>query len=200
VLILPFTPVNKNNMLAWMAARCDSENYGRIIEYKFPKEKLVYGPLQIESRIDQDSEISELFTLWGQRGSSVIRGNLLVIPVKDSLIYVEPIYLRAEQSELPELKRVIIGYRDNIEIGVTLEEALYKTFGRAEIILPAGEEGAVPRREEPGIPSSIEDLIKEAGRYFNDAQERLKQGDFAGYGDSIQKLGTTLGELEEQAQ
>jgi len=201
VLILPFTPVNKNNMLAWMAARCDSENYGRIIEYKFPKEKLVYGPLQIESRIDQDSEISELFTLWGQRGSSVIRGNLLVIPVKDSLIYVEPIYLRAEQSELPELKRVIIGYRDNIEIGITLEEALYKTFGRAEVILPPEQrEAVVGEPERPGIPSSVEDLIREAGRYFDEAQDSLRQGDFAGYGDSIQKLETTLNELEERSQ
>jgi uncharacterized membrane protein (UPF0182 family) len=200
VLILPFTPVNKNNMLAWMAARCDPENYGRIIEYKFPKEKLVYGPLQIESRIDQNAEISELFTLWGQRGSSVIRGNLLVIPVKDSLIYVEPIYLRAEQSELPELKRVIIGYRDNIEIGTTLEEALYNTFGRAEIILPADQRDiAVREPGEPVIPSSIENLIKEAGQYFDEAQERLREGDFAGYGDSIQNLGTTLGELEERA-
>lgn len=200
VLILPFTPVNKNNMLAWMAARCDPENYGRIIEYKFPKEKLVYGPLQIESRIDQNAEISELFTLWGQRGSSVIRGNLLVIPVKDSLIYVEPIYLRAEQSELPELKRVIIGYRDNIEIGTTLEEALYNTFGHAEIILPADQRDIVVRIPgEPVIPSSIENLIKEAGQYFDEAQERLRQGDFTGYGDSIQKLGTALGELEERA-
>jgi uncharacterized membrane protein (UPF0182 family) len=100
VLILPFTPTNKNNMLAWIAARSDGENYGRIIEYKFPKEKLIFGPLQIESRIDQNSDISQLFTLWGQKGSSVIRGNLLVIPVRDSLIYVEPVYLRAEQSEL----------------------------------------------------------------------------------------------------
>lgn len=183
-----------------MAARCDPENYGRIIEYKFPKEKLVYGPLQIESRIDQNAEISELFTLWGQRGSSVIRGNLLVIPVKDSLIYVEPIYLRAEQSELPELKRVIIGYRDNIEIGTTLEEALYNTFGRAEIILPADQRDIVVREPgEPVIPSSIENLIREAGQYFDEAQEKLREGDFAGYGDSIQNLGTTLGELEERA-
>jgi hypothetical protein len=201
VLILPFTPVNKNNMLAWMAARCDPENYGRIIEYKFPKEKLVYGPLQIESRIDQNSEISQLFTLWGQRGSSVIRGNLLVIPVKDSLIYVEPIYLRAEQSELPELKRVIIGYKDNIEIGMNLEEALYRTFGRAEEILPPEQrEAVVGEPERPGIPSSVENLIREAGRYFDEAQERLRQGDFTGYGDSIQKLETTLNELEERSQ
>ena len=134
VLMLPFTPTNKNNMLAWMAAMCDPENYGRIIEYKFPKEKLLYGPLQIESRIDQNSEISQLFTLWGQKGSSIIRGNLLVIPIKDSLIYVEPVYLRAEQSELPELKRVIVGYQDKISIGETLEDALYEAFGSPEVV------------------------------------------------------------------
>jgi uncharacterized membrane protein (UPF0182 family) len=154
VLILPFTPVNKNNMLAWIAARCDLEDYGRIIEYKFPKEKLIYGPLQIESRIDQNSEISQLFTLWGQKGSSVIRGNLLVIPVKDSLIYVEPVYLRAEQSELPELKRVIVGYQDNIEIGLTLEEALVKLFSG---VIPVS-----PQEDEEGVvaPAPVELSIR----------------------------------------
>ena len=198
VLIIPFTPTNKNNMLAWMAAMCDPESYGRIVEYKFPKEKLLYGPLQIESRIDQNSEISQLFTLWGQKGSSVIRGNLLVIPVKDSLIYVEPIYLRAEQSELPEMKRVIVGYQDRIGIGLTLEEALYKVFGTRT---PESAEFAAA--EEPGgvTPLAVfrvDDLIHKANNYFAEAQNRLKQGDFAGYGEYVDELKKVLSQLEAE--
>ena len=179
---------------------CDPENYGRIIEYKFPKEKLIYGPLQIESRIDQNSEISQLFTLWGQKGSSVIRGNLLVIPIKDSLIYVEPVYLRAEQSELPELKRVIIGYQDNIEIGLTLEDALYNTFGRAEIAMAQTPEEKAAEAARPQEAFRIEELIQQAGRYFEEAQKSLRAGDFTGYGDSLKRLGEVLNQLQEQTQ
>ncbi len=197
VLILPFTPTNKNNMLAWIAAMCDGENYGRIIEYKFPKEKLLYGPLQIESRIDQNSEISQLFTLWGQKGSSVIRGNLLVYPIKDSLIYVEPVYLKAEQSELPELKRVIIGYQDNIVIGLNLEDALYKMFGRPEAEI-AGKEEAVIVEPEFGALLSIKNLVDRAVLYYNQSQAMLREGDFAGYGLQIEQLQTVLDQLEEK--
>jgi len=198
VLILPFTPTNKNNMLAWMAAMCDSENYGRIIEYKYPKEKLVYGPLQIESRIDQNSEISQLFTLWGQKGSSIIRGNLLVIPVKDSIIYVEPIYLRAEQSELPELKRVIVVYQDRVGIGLTLDEALFDVFGTREPVsakfAAEGEAGVVT----PGAVFTVNDLIRRANNYFTEAQKLLKQGDFAGYGEYVNELKKVLSQLEAE--
>lgn len=198
VLILPFTPVNKNNMLAWIAARCDLENYGRIIEYKFPKEKLIYGPLQIESRIDQNSEISQLFTLWGQKGSSVIRGNLLVIPVKDSLIYVEPVYLRAEQSELPELKRVIVGYQDNIEMGLTLDEALVKLFGGViPVVTKEGEEAGVAPAP---VEFSIRELILNARIIYDDAQKKLSEGDFSGYGDSIDALEKVLEDLVERSE
>jgi len=198
VLILPFTPVNKNNMLAWIAARCDQENYGQIIEYKFPKEKLIFGPLQIESRIDQNSDISQLFTLWGQKGSSVIRGNLLVIPVRDSLIYVEPVYLRAEQSELPELKRVIVGYQDNIEIGLTLEEALVKVFGgiapaEAEQVTAAGEIIAP-------VLLSVRELALKAQQIYDDAQKKLRSGDFAGYGDAIENLEDVIKDIVEGTQ
>ena len=198
VLILPFTPVNKNNMLAWMAAMCDPENYGKIVEYKFPKEKLLYGPLQIESRIDQNSEISQLFTLCGQKGSSVIRGNLLVIPVKDSLIYVEPIYLRAEQSELPEMKRVIVGYQDRVGIGLNLEEALLKVFGsRVQIqALEAKEEGPSIVTQEPSF--TLNELVRKANEYFSEAQDRLRHGDFAGYGEYVDELEKVLSQLAEE--
>lgn len=197
VLILPFTPTNKNNMLAWMAAMSDGENYGRIIEYKFPKEKLLYGPLQIESRIDQNSEISQLFTLWGQKGSSVIRGNLLVIPIKDSLIYVEPVYLKAEQSELPELKQVIIGYQDKIVMGLTLEDALHKMFGRPEVAIAVKEE-ALTVEPEAGAFLSIKNLVDRAVSYYNQAQAMLREGDFTGYGQKIEQLQEVLGQLEER--
>lgn len=196
VLILPFTPTNKNNMLAWIAAFCDPENYGKIIEYMFPKEKLIYGPLQIESRIDQDSEISQLFTLWGQKGSKIIRGNLLVIPIKDSLIYVEPVYLRAEQSELPELKRVIIGYQDKIEIGLSLEDALSQVF--APDRFTKSKEGAI-EAETPSIALSMQDLITQAADYFNEAQRNLREGNFAEYGELINKLKGVLEQLEERS-
>jgi uncharacterized membrane protein (UPF0182 family) len=192
-LILPFTPTNKNNMLAWIAAMCDGENYGKMIEYKFPKEKLVFGPLQIESRIDQNSEISQLFTLWGQKGSSVIRGNLLVIPIKDSLIYVEPVYLRAEQSELPELKRVIVGYQDNIEMGLTLDEALFRLFGQYQ---PTAAAKTKPETAAQGLPPVV-DLIKEAIDLYDSAQEQLRAGDFAGYGRLNRQLKGVLDKLEK---
>jgi len=195
VLMLPFTPTNKNNMLAWMAALSDGDNYGRIIEYKFPKQKLLYGPLQIESRIDQNSEISQLFTLWGQKGSSIIRGNLLVIPVRDSLIYVEPVYLRAEQSELPELKRVIVGYQDNIEMGVDLNDALAKLFGTSKPTVAVTEEA--PGGEAVAVEVSVRELILKAVDYYNEAQKSLRAGDFAGYGDMNQKLDTVLKQLQE---
>jgi uncharacterized membrane protein (UPF0182 family) len=198
VLILPFTPTNKNNMLAWIAARSDGENYGRIIEYKFPKEKLIFGPLQIESRIDQNSDISQLFTLWGQKGSSVIRGNLLVIPVRDSLIYVEPVYLRAEQSELPELKRVIVGYQDNIAMGLNLEGALTKLFGERTPLIAEAVEGA----EETPVPvlRTVRELVAKAQEYYADAQRKLSEGDFAGYGSVIKNLENVLKELVEQTE
>lgn len=204
VLILPFTPTNKNNMLAWMAAMSDPPNYGRIIEYKFPKEKLIYGPLQIESRIDQDSEISQLFTLWGQKGSSVIRGNLLVIPIKDSLIYVEPVYLRAEQSELPELKRVIIGYQDRIAMGETLEDALYATFGAPEVFAVASVE-TTEEISDAAAPDtlailSIRGLVDQAVLNYDKAKSSLREGDFAGYGDYIERLQDVLDQLRERTQ
>lgn len=129
ILMLPFTPQGKQNMSAWMVARSDGEHYGKIAVYAFPKQKLVYGPSQIVARINQDSEISRQISLWDQRGSSVIQGNLLVIPIEESLIYVRPLYLKADAGKMPELKRVIVGYEDQIAMESTLEKALTKIFG-----------------------------------------------------------------------
>lgn len=135
LLMLPFTPNNKSNMIAWLAARCDGDNYGKLIVYKFPKDKLVYGPMQIEARIDQETEISKQLSLWGQKGSRVIRGNLLAIPIEESLLYVEPLYLEASEGELPELKRVIVAYKDHIAMEETLDGALQNIFsGRIKTV------------------------------------------------------------------
>jgi hypothetical protein len=199
VLILPFTPINKNNMVAWLGAKCDPRDYGKIIEYSFPKQKLVFGPMQIESRIDQKPEISQLFTLWGQAGSKIIRGNLLIIPVKDSLVYVEPVYLQAEQSELPELKRVIAGYMDRIEMGLDLEDALSRIFGAAAA-RPAERAETVITSKGVVESVSINELIGKAGTYYEEAQQKLRAGDFAGYGASIKKLGEVLEQLKQRSE
>ncbi len=190
LLMLPFTPARKDNMIAWMSARCDEPNYGQILVYKFPKDKLVYGPMQIEARVNQDPDISRELTLWGQGGSKVIRGNLLVIPIEDSLFYVEPLYLQAEQGELPELKRVIFGYGNKIVMEKTLEDAMLKIFGEAKPTEP----------EEVGVEKdvSIEGLIKSATEHFNKAQEYQREGDWAGYGEEIEKLREVLADLERE--
>ena len=131
ILMAPFTPARKDNMIAWMAARCDAPNYGKVLVFTFPKQKLIYGPQQIESRIDQEPSISQQLTLWGQGGSKVIRGTLLVTPVLNSVLYVEPLYLAAEAGGgLPQLQRVIVAYSDHVVMEPTLDAALSKNFWR----------------------------------------------------------------------
>ena len=125
----PFTPRGKDNLAAWMVARMDGDNYGKLSVYSFPKQSLVYGPRQIANRINQDTDISRQLTLWDQRGSQVIRGELLVIPIEESLIYVQPIYLRAEGGNIPELKRVVVAHENRVVMGETLEEGLNALFG-----------------------------------------------------------------------
>jgi len=191
ILMTPFTPSTKNNMIAWLAAKNDQPDYGNLIVYKFPKEKLIFGPMQIEARIDQNSEISQQLTLWGQKGSTVIRGNLLVIPIEESIIYVEPLYLRAEMGEIPELKRVIVSNGSDVVIGQNLEEALEKlfvrTFEEREIVI-TGEE------------KTLKDLIKEAAGYYESAQKYAQEGNWSKYGEELQKLEQTLKLLEEASE
>nr|WP_246844103.1 UPF0182 family protein [Hydrocoleum sp. CS-953] len=128
ILLLPYTPASRNNLIAWLAARSDGENYGKLLLYQFPKERLIYGPEQIEALINQDPEISQQISLWNREGSKAIQGNLLVIPINKSLLYVEPIYLEAEQNSLPTLARVIISYENRIVMKSTLDEALREVF------------------------------------------------------------------------
>ncbi len=186
ILMLPFTPRNKDNMIAWMYARSDPEHYGTLGVFKFPKQELIFGPMQIEARIDQDSTISEQLTLWGQVGSRVIRGNLLVIPVENSILYAEPLYLLAEQSQLPQLKRVIVAHGDRIVMEETLDNALTAIFGSKipEVVVP-----------KPGEEILAEDLTSEALNAYNRAQEALKAGDFAKFGEELKKLEEILNRL-----
>jgi hypothetical protein len=128
ILLLPFTPTQRNNLIGWLAARSDGENYGKLLLYQFPKQELIFGPEQIEARINQDPVISQQISLWNRRGSRAIQGNLLVIPIDRSLLYVEPLYLEAEQNSLPTLVRVIVAYENRIVMAETLEQALQVIF------------------------------------------------------------------------
>ena len=192
LLIQPFTPANKQNMVAWMAARCDGENYGKLLLYKFNKQELVYGPLQIEARIDQEPTISSQLSLWNQRGSQVIRGNLLVIPIDRSLLYVEPLYLQAETGQLPELKRVIVASGDRIIMANTLDEAL-ASFGGTPVTRP-------PQQVEPTEPSDVDELALSAMEHYEQAQQYLQQGDWAGYGAELEAMQNDLQALVEATQ
>ncbi|HEV2147636.1 MAG TPA: UPF0182 family protein, partial [Longimicrobiaceae bacterium] len=142
IFMTPFTPRQKDNMAAWMVARSDGEHYGELRVYRFPKQSLVFGPRQIVNRINQDTEISRQISLWDQRGSEVLRGELLVLPVEESLLYVQPLYLRAQGGQIPELKRVIVAYQSRVVMEETLEDALAALFGGAGTIPPPAEEPA----------------------------------------------------------
>lgn len=200
ILMVPFTPARKDNMIAWMAARCDQPNYGKVLVFNFPKQKLIYGPQQIESRIDQDPGISQQLTLWNQGGSKVIRGTLLVVPVLNSVLYVEPLYLAAEAGGgLPQLKRVIVSYSDHVVMEASLDAALSRIFGGAVTsappqppVTPAPAAQAATR---PGPSTEVQSMIREANQHFERAQQLQRQGDWAGYGEETKKLGETLRRL-----
>lgn len=192
VLVLPFTPIKRDNLVAWMAARCDGENYGQLVVYNFPKDAHVYGPMQVEASIDQDADISQQISLWDQHGSKVIRGNLITVPLAGKLLYVEPLFLQAEQSSLPELKRVIIFYEGRAVMDNTLGDALNRLFGlkgAPPTVTPA--QPAVPG----GLPMGTQDLVRRANELYTEAQSRLKAGDWTGYGQAINSLGQVLQQM-----
>lgn len=171
VLMRPLTPVGKNNMIAWMAARCDGENYGELIAYKFSKQLLVYGPMQIESRIDQDTYISQRLSLWSQRGSRVIRGNLLIIPIDNSILYVEPIYLQAETSEIPEMKRVVLSYNERLVMAETLELAFEQIFSQreAEVVEDREEDLQLDEKNQyEELLDELENIIEELRKMISE--------------------------------
>jgi len=194
LLMVPFTPNNKDNMVAWMTARCDRDQYGKLLVYTFPKKKLIYGPMQIEARIDQDSYISQWITLRNQQGSTVIRGDLLVIPIKDSILYVEPIYLEATQTQLPELKQVIVSFGKHLTMKPDLRDALYNVFGVKV------DQGQQPPASQPvGIGAQgTQELIEQARRHYEEGRKKVGQGDWAGYGSEQLKLKQALDRLAER--
>lgn len=188
-LITPLIPRGKENMIAWFAAHSDPENYGQIEIFKLSKQELTYGPMQIEARIDQDTEISQLLTLWGQQGSEVIRGNLLVIPIEDSFLYIEPIYLKASAGgALPQLKRVIVAYEDQLTMQESLEGALNVIFkGKLDQL-----QKEINELGEEVVPSTLNELFQAASQAYKEAQDALVQGDFSLYAEKIEEVGRLL--------
>jgi uncharacterized protein len=204
ILLLPFTPSKRDNLAAWLTARCDGANYGKILAYTFPRDRLIYGPKQIDARINQDAFISQQLTLWNQRGSEVIHGSMLVIPIERSLLYVQPLYLVAERGGLPELRRVIVAYGDQVVMEPTLELALQRIFtGKRERKARAEEAAPVAGSEEvapAALPTQVtapqrSQLAREALGIYERAIELQRRGDWAGYGEELQKLQQVLKQL-----
>ncbi|RMF06829.1 UPF0182 family protein, partial [Candidatus Woesearchaeota archaeon] len=187
IMMIPFTPAKKDNMIAWMAAKSDS-NYGQLVLFKFPKERLIYGPMQIEARIDQDAEISQQLTLWSQKGSSVTRGNILVIPVGESILYVEPLYIQAERSQMPELKRVIVSDGKKVVMEESFEKALSTLLGSAS---GSTETGAPP---EEITEESAEKNVSDALSAYLKAKQAIARGDWVSFGRAMDELGRILEE------
>ncbi len=212
IYMTPFTPRQKDNLTAWVVARSDGEHYGQLVEYRFPRQSLVFGPRQILNRINQDTEVSRQLALWDQRGSTVIRGELMVIPIQEALVYVQPIFLRAEGGRIPELKRVVVAFENRVVMEETLEEGLGRIFGGdtgAPAVAREPARGgpsaagpaAVPDRG-PGpaaapAPASRADgeLARRARTHYERALQAQRAGDWARYGEEIRLLGEVLGQM-----
>jgi hypothetical protein len=200
IQMLPFTPKAKDNLSAWLVARSDGDHYGRLLAFRFPKQKIVYGPKQIVGRMSQDEEISPQITLWNQQGSQVIWGTLLVIPIDEALLYVRPVYLRSAQGRIPELKRVVVAYKERIVMRETLNLALGEIFGSrivsaltpdrlqssATSIVPSVVE-AQPAASTPPQAVTVESLVAEALRHYDLADRAARNGDWALFGEEMKK-------------
>ncbi len=199
ILMRPFSPVSKPNLAAWLVGRSDGEHYGEMRAYKFPKEKLVYGPKMVAARINQDDEISAKISLWNQQGSQVDLGTLLVLPIEESLIYVQPLYLRAQSDSIPELKRVIVAYENQIAMKRTLDAALIELFGSS---VPDVEAPPQPVQDSNAddapavaLDGSHEDVLRFAAERYEAATAAQKSGDWATYGSELEALGQALRQL-----
>ncbi len=203
VEILPFTPISRNNMIGWIAARSDGAHYGTAVVFNFPKTRLVDGPQQIESRIDQNGELSGQLTLWNQNGSKVIRGSLLVIPCGQALLYAEPIYLQANQSPMPELRLVVLALQDRLAYGPTFEAALASLFGSQTPSLTGGEsQQPAPATTPTGAPqpaANVNALIAQASQDFADYQRLTSEGKLAEAGQKLDDLKRVLAQLSTHA-
>ena len=203
IQMLPFTPRGKNNLAAWMVARSDGDQYGKILVFQFPKQKVVFGPSQIVARVNQDPDISPQLTLWDQQGSEVIQGTLLVIPIEEALLYIRPLYLRASGGRIPELKQVIVAYQNEIAMEETLDGALSRLFGSGSgappertppvgtLVADAGP--AQPAAAAPAAGSGR--LVSQAGDHYRRALQAQRDGDWAEYGEEIEQLGEVLEQL-----
>ena len=191
-MMMPLTPSNKNNLVSILTASCDPGNFGEMTVYKLPKQETVYGPLQIESRIDQNTEISKDLTLWGQVGSRVIRGNLMVIPYKNSILYVEPIYLQATQSKLPELKRVIVAFGDK----VTMSPSIYE--GIATLTKGDFQKKSTVKLSSTPATNSSKELTKKIIDTYSKVKETLKKSDWASFGKAFESLDQLMDRLKKE--
>ena len=194
---IPFTPKSKQNMTALMVARNDGDNYGELVLYQFPKSRTIYGPEQIEAQIDQNTEISKEFSLWNSSGTKYRRGNMFIIPINTSVLYVEPVYLEAQNSSIPEVKRIIMAYDDEIAYEETLAECLVSLFGDGA---EEGVSGPGPGQPSQGGESSSSEmsqseLIAAAQAAYENAIEAQKKGDWAGYGKYMNELEKYLNKL-----
>jgi uncharacterized membrane protein (UPF0182 family) len=201
IQMLPFTPRQKDNLAAWMVARSDGANYGRLMVFQFPKQTVIFGPRQIAARISQDQVIAPQITLWNQQGSEVIQGTLLVIPVEESLVYIRPLYLRAANGQIPELKRVIVAYQNQIVMEETLEAAIDRLFpGGAPRPSPQAIQGPTapaPSPEETVAPELMS-LAAQARAHYERAVQAQREGNWALYGEEIKKLGEILQKMSKQ--
>jgi uncharacterized membrane protein (UPF0182 family) len=200
ISMTPFTPRQKDNLAAWMVARSDGSHYGQLIVYRFPRQSLVFGPTQIANRINQDTEISRQISLWDQRGSQVIRGSLLVIPIGESLVFVQALYLRAEGGQIPELKRVIVAYQNQVVMEETLARGIARLFGgRVAAEAPSAGEAAVAAAGAPAegaTDSRIAALVREAFERYEQATTAQRVGDWATYGEHMRRVGELLRQLQ----
>jgi uncharacterized protein len=181
IMIMPFTPYKKDNMIAFLTAKCDMPDYGELKLYQLPKDKLSYGPLQVDSRINQNPDISKQLTLWNQKGSGVIRGNMLAIPIEESILFIEPLYLKSESSEMPELKRVIVAFSDKIVMEKDLPAALERLFSGTVFI----DSGSLT---EGSLESRLRDLSVRALNHYNQADASMREGNWTKYGEHLNML------------
>jgi len=177
LLMTPFTPQKRDNMISWMAARCDFPEYGKMLFYQLPKEKLIYGPMQVEAMIDQNTTISEQLTLWNQKGSRVIRGNLIAVPIENSFLYVVPVYLTAEGTDFPQLKRVIVISGDKVAMEPTLDAAIQSVFGTQQ-----------QQAQNPAQTLRPQPELSQARAQFDEAQKAMQQGDWEKFGKAMEAL------------
>lgn len=191
IMMVPLTPQNRNNMIAWMASRSDFPWYGEVIVYKLPKERIIYGPVQIEAMINQDTLISQQLSLWDQRGSRVIRGNLLVIPINTSFLYVEPVYILAEGANIPQLKRVIMVYGGKVVMEMSVQDAINALFGMQQPQISGPAPAAPQQGAQPQPGRDVLDLMQEA-------EKALQQGNWTAFGRAMDKLKTRLAQPVQQ--